>query len=377
MRKHREMMRYNWQHTDWPHFHYNLSGLQDSISRYLVEAGSLTGGLDRLPDNLQTEATIDIMVSEALKSSEIEGEKIDYNEIRSSIRKELGIPSTDIITDARARGIAKLIVSLRQTFNNPLTEQQLFDWHAMLFSDSKQSGIIDIGLWRQDIEPMQIVSGPIGHEIVHFEAPPSEIVPQEMAKFIDWFNATHKEIPGIVRAAIAHLYFESIHPFGDGNGRIGRAISEKALSQELGRPVLFSLSTAIQAKKKEYYSELSISSHCDLEITRWIKYFINTVYQAQLVAKNKIQFIFDKTKFWNRYEHMLNERQEKVIARMFEAGNSGFIGGMNASKYMSIAKCSKATATRDLAELFEYGCLIKLPGGGRSTRYELTIYCPS
>jgi Fic family protein len=198
-----------------------------------------------------------------------------------------------------------------------------------------------------------------------------------MAKFIDWFNASNNQIPGVVRAAIAHLYFESIHPFGDGNGRIGRAISEKALSQELGRPVIFSLSTAIQLKKKEYYSELSISSHCDLEVTRWIKYFVNTVYQAQLVAKKKIQFIFDKTKFWNCYEHMLNERQEKVIARMFEAGESGFIGGINASKYMSIAKCSKATATRDLSELFGYGCLIKLPARGRSTRYVLTIHGPN
>jgi Fic family protein len=176
MKKNPEIMRYNWQNPDWPQFHYNLSGLQDSISRYLIEAGSLTGDLDRLPENLQTETLIDIMVSEALKSSEIEGEKIDYNEVRSSIRKELGIPSTDVITDARALGIAKLIVSLRQTFNNPLTKQQLFDWHSMLFSDSNEGGIIDVGLWRQDIEPMHIVSGPMGHEIVHFEAPPSKIV---------------------------------------------------------------------------------------------------------------------------------------------------------------------------------------------------------
>jgi Fic family protein len=266
-------------------------------------------------------------------------------------------------------GIARLIISLNQTFNNPITEQQLFDWHTMLFSDPNQRKGLEIGHWRQDAEPMQIVSGPLGHEVVHFEAPPSTQVPKDMAQFIEWFNSSRTQLSGIVRAAIAHLYFESIHPFEDGNGRIGRAIAEKALSQELGRPVLFSLSTAILANKKEYYSQLSKFSHYDLEITGWITYFANTVYQAQSIANNKIQFVFDKTKFWNRFQKLLNERQEKVIARMFEAGPTGFIGGINAAKYMSIAKCSKATATRDLAELVEYGCLIKLPGGGRSTRY--------
>jgi len=367
-------MRYNWQHPDWPQFKYDLSDIQDVIYRYVMDAGLLAGGLGQLPDDVQDETIIDIMVSEALKSSEIEGERIDYEDIRSSIRKELGIPYSHVVRDARASGIAKLMVSLNQTFREPLTKQQLFDWHVMLLSDPKQRKGIDVGMWRRDSEPMQIVSGPVGHEIVHFQAPPSERVPQEMAKFIEWFNmSAQAQIAGIVRAAIAHVYFESIHPFGDGNGRIGRAISEKALSQEFGRPVLFSLSTTIQANKKEYYAQLSRASHCDLDITPWISYFVKTVYQAQLDAKKRLEFVVDKTKFWKKFEHLLNERQEKVIARMFEAGESGFVRGMNAAKYISIAKCSKATATRDLAELLGLGCLVKLPGGGRSTRYALSI----
>ncbi len=374
MKKIYDTMRYNWQHSDWPHFKYDLSTIQDSIYRYLMEASLLAGGLGQLPDDVQNETVIDIMVSEALKSSEIEGEKIDYEDIRSSLRKELGIVSSHIVKDDRAPGIAKLMVSLQQTFHMPLTEQQLFNWHTTLMSAPKQRAGIDVGMWRRNVEPMQIVSGPMGHEIVHYEAPPSKRVPKEMDLFIEWFNkSAQAQIPGIVRAAIAHLYFESIHPFEDGNGRIGRVISEMALSQELGRPVLFSFSTAIQESKKEYYAELSRASHYDLDITSWINYFVKTVCQAQSDAKKKIQFVLDKSKFGQRYEHLLNERQEKVMARMFDAGPPGFIGAMNAKKYMNITHCSKATATRDLAELLDYGCLVKLPGGGRSTGYALSI----
>jgi Fic family protein len=374
MEKSSSFRRYNWQHPNWPNFQFDLSGIQDLVYRYVMEAALLVGGLEQLPNDVQDEAIIDVMVNEALKSSEIEGEKIDYEDIRSSIQKELGISSLHIVKDARAVGIAKLMVSLKQTYQEPLTKKQLFEWHSMLLSDPGQRQGVDIGMWRRDIEPMQIISGPIGHEAVHFEAPPSERISQEMTRFIEWFNTSaSSQIPGIVRAAIAHIYFESIHPFGDGNGRIGRAISEKALSQELRRPVFFSLSTTIQKNKKDYYAELSRASHCSLDITSWINYFVKTIYQAQLDAKKKIQFIFDKTKFWIKYENFLNERQEKVISRIFEAGVSGFVGGMSATKYMSIVKCSKATATRDLAELLELGCIIKLPGRGRSTRYSLSV----
>lgn len=374
MQKTSGITRYNWQHPDWPQFTYDTLGIQDLIYRYAMEAGLLAGGLYQLPDNEQNETVLDIMVSEALTSSAIEGEKIEYEDIRSSIRKELGFVSSHKVRDARAFGIAKLMVSLQQTFHQPLTEQQLFDWHTMLMSDPKQQKGIDIGQWRCTPEPMQIISGPIGDETIHFEAPPSEKVPEEMARFIEWFNGSvHTKISGVVRAAIAHLYFESIHPFEDGNGRIGRVIAEKVLSQELGRPALFSLSSIIQANKKKYYAELSRASSYDLNITPWVTYFVTTVYQAQLDAKKRIQFVVNKTKFWKRFENVLNERHEKVIARMFEAGESGFIGGMNAAKYMGIAQCSKATATRDLTELLKFGCLVKLPGKGRSTRYALLL----
>lgn len=373
MNKPYEFMRYNWQHPNWPKFSYDLFAIQDLIYRYMMDAGLLAGGLEQLPDDMQNEAMIDIMVSEALKSSEIEGEKIDHEDVHSSIRRELGIPSFHEVSDARALGIARLMVSLKQTFQEPLTKNHLFDWHSMIMSGQPNKDI-DIGRWRRTLEPMQIVSGPMGKEIVHFEAPPSKRVPAEMDRFITWFNSSVcNKMPGLVRAGIAHLYFESIHPFDDGNGRIGRAISEKALSQELERPVLFSLSTTIQPNKKEYYQELSLASHCNLEITPWITYFVKTVYQAQLEAKEKIKFVLNKYKFWKRYQYLLNERQQKVIARMFDAGPSGFIGGMNAKKYMSIAQCSKATATRDLTELLQLHCLVKLPGGGRSTKYAFAV----
>jgi Fic family protein len=225
---------------------------------------------------------------------------------------------------------------------------------------------------------MQIVSGPIGKEIVHYVAPSSEMLDVEMKRFIDWFNETHpttgsKKILGPVRAAIAHLYFECIHPFSDGNGRIGRAISEKALSQELGVPVLLKLSQSIWETKKEYYAQLSYASQGSLDITNWILYFVQVVRQAQLQAKETIQFVLRKSQFWKKYTSLLNERQEKVINRMFREGANGFEGGINTMKYMKIAECSKATATRDLSDLLRLGCTYQLPGGGRSTRYQINF----
>jgi len=363
--------RYNWQHPDWPKFTYDLADMRNLIRHYLLESGLLFGRIEQLSEEMQREAVIDRMVNEAQKSSKIEGEKIDYEDIRSSIRKELGIPTLHKIKDARAIGIAKLMVSVRQTFDQPLTEKRLFDWHAMVMNGLKPHSHVDVGKYRTGKEPMQIISGAMGREIVHFGAPPSEIVPKEMKKFICWFNFSAKQIPGVVHAAISHLYFESIHPFDDGNGRIGRAIAEKALAEELGRPILFSLSAIIEPKKKKYYQELSSASRCDLEITPWINYFLKTILASQEEAKKKIDFAINKSKFWKKFQSTLNERQEKVLMRMFEAGPKGFIGGINAHKYMSITKCSKATATRDLAQLVQLGCLMRSKSGGRSTGYIL------
>jgi Fic family protein len=237
---------------------------------------------------------------------------------------------------------------------------------------------IHAGAWRSHEDPMQVVSGTIGKEKIHFEAPPSSKVPSEMASFIEWFNDTapggKKEIKKApVRSAISHLYFESIHPFEDGNGRIGRAIAEKALSQTLGRPVILSLSKAIELNKNAYYASLEKAQRSN-EISPWIEYFVRMAHEAQTDAEIQISFTLNKTKFFDRFRDQLHERQLKVIRRMFDEGPPGFAGGMNAKKYIGITKTSKATATRDLQHLMEIGAFV-LSGkaGGRSTSYQLNL----
>lgn len=373
-------MKYIWESKNWPEFEYDLSGIQDVLYGYAMETSALSGGVAQLPNDLQNDAVLDLMVSEAIKTSEIEGEKLDQEDVRSSIINQLGLSKkTEHIKDPRAIGISKLIVSVRKNYNQSLTKEELFEWHSMIIADSYYMSYLEVGKWRTGKEPMQIVSGPIGHETVHYEAPPSATLDKEMEKFISWFNESHPsssktKIPGPVRAAITHLYFEYIHPFSDGNGRIGRALSEKALSQELQRPVLLSLSTTIEKNKKEYYQELARASKGDLNITRWINYFVRMIYEAQIDAKTRIVFILQKAKFWSQYTSKINERQSKVLVRMFKEGVSGFKGGISAQKYMKISVCSKATATRDLSELLAYGCIERLPGRGRSTSYALNLH---
>jgi Fic family protein len=364
-------MKYIWQQPNWPHFEYDLSHSQDVLYRYAKEASYLSGSLDQLPSNLQWDALIDLMVSEGIKTSEIEGEKLDQEDVRSSLRNQLGLTEKpETIKDPRAQGIAHLMIAVRKKYGEPLTKEEIFAWHTMILGEP--SSKLEVGMWRTSNEPMQIVSGPIGREIIHYEAPPSIQVDREMTQFIVWFNKS-VNIPGPVRAALAHLYFECIHPFADGNGRVGRALVEKVLSQELQRPVLLSLSTTLEKNRKTYYEELSIASKNGLTVTRWINYFVETIYQSLLDSKKQIVFIVQKAHFWKRWESKLNERQSKVLAKMFDAGIEGYKGGMSAQKYMKITTCSKATATRDLKELLEYGCIEPLPGSGRSTRYVLTF----
>jgi Fic family protein len=368
------LMKYNWQQKDWPEFKYDSLQVQDVLFTFAEKTGHVSGVLKSLPESTQTEAIIDLMVSEAVKTSEIEGEYLSRADVMSSIRHNLGLDADkEHIADQRARGAADLMVDVRETYREPLSEKKLFEWHKMLLSSHKR---VTVGAWRTHGEPMQVVSGPIGKWKVHFEAPPSEKVPAEMACFISWFNKT---TPGekdeirnpILRSAIVHLYFESIHPFEDGNGRIGRAISEKALSQGLGRPALLSLSESIEANKKTYYDALKTAQRSN-EITAWIVYFSNTALEAQSRAEESIGFVLRKTKYFDHFKERLNERQMKVIRRIFDAGPKGFEGGMSARKYIAITRSSKATATRDLQYLSGIGALKKI-GGGRSTRYEIGL----
>ncbi|PSR56641.1 DUF4172 domain-containing protein [Adhaeribacter arboris] len=367
-------MIYNWQQPDWLNFKYDLADIEDALFNFAEQIGHVSGILKAMPDDIQMEAVIDIMVAEVIKTSEIEGEYLSRQDVVSSIRNNLGLNQThDPVKDKRAQGAGELMADVRRTFAEAMTEEKLFQWHKMLLKENRR---INVGVWRSHQDPMQVVSGALGKEKIHFEAPPSSRVPDEMTKFIQWFNDTApggiKEIKKApVRSAIAHLYFETIHPFEDGNGRIGRAIAEKALSQTIGRPVLLSLSRTIEADKKSYYNALERAQKSN-EITLWIKYFVDVILKSQEQAISLVDFVLKKSKFFDRFKGVLNERQIKVVRRMLDAGVEGFAGGMSAKKYMSITKASKATATRDLQHLLELEVLI-LEGGGRSTHYILNI----
>ncbi|MBA2499489.1 MAG: Fic family protein [Chitinophagaceae bacterium] len=369
-------MAYNWQQKDWPNFSFSIRGVEDVLLIFAEKVGRVSGILASLPEEIKQETIVDIILTEAIKTSEIEGEYPNRKDVLSSIRKNLGLHhSPEFIKDKSAAGLGELMIDVRHSFREPLTKEKLFAWHKMLLGENKK---IAAGRWRTHEEPMQVVSGALGKEKIHFEAPHSEGVPGEMNAFIKWFNTT---APGTtaeirnapVRAAIAHLYFETIHPFEDGNGRIGRAIAEKAISQTIGRPVLLSLSGTIEANKKDYYTSLETAQQSN-EITPWISYFVNMSLAAQREAEARIEFTLAKTKFFDQFKGQFNQRQVTVIKRMFQEGPTGFLGGMNARKYMGLTKTSKATATRDMQQLLDMGAFI--PAGkaaGRSTSYQLNI----
>lgn len=367
-------MKYNWQQPDWPEFKYSIKELEPLLYKFSERAGRIDGILKGLSDETQYNTLIELLVTEAIKTSAIEGEFLSRKDVMSSIKNNLGLNMPkEPVRDKRAQGISELMIDAQKSFRQALTQDSLFKWHKMLM---KGNNSIESGVWRSHTEPMQVVSGAMGKEIIHFEAPPSNRIPGEMKNFIEWFNATalgkEKAITQpIIRAAVAHLYFESIHPFEDGNGRIGRAISEKALSQYIGRPVLLSLSKAMEANKNEYYNALKRGQRSN-EITDWVFYFVSISLEAQKDTEELITFTLKKTKFFDRFKGIINSRQTKLVKRMLEAGPQGFEGGINTRKYVSLTRTSRATATRDLQDLLDKDVLIRI-GKGRSTRYDLNI----
>ncbi len=363
-------MTYNWQQKDWPKFKYDISKLEDLLFQFSERIGHLKGVLNALPETYQTQTMIEVLVTEAIKTSEIEGEFLSRNDVVSSIKNNLGLGRV-MVKDKNAEGMANLVTVVRSHFQDSLNKRVLFDWHRMIFSINSN---ISVGAWRSHIAPMQVVSGRYGNEQIHFEAPPSKEVEKEMDRFIQWFNDT---APGAVneikhapiRCAIAHLYFESIHPFEDGNGRVGRAIAEKALLQSVQYPLLLSLSSVIESNKKEYYDALKLGQKSN-EITDWIFSFIHTIINAIDNSTALIDFTLQKVKLFDLFKDKLNSRQVKVLNRMLDEGLKGFEGGMTAKKYMKIAKTSKASATRDIQKLNDLG-VFKSKGGGRSISYEI------
>ena len=370
------MRRYNWEQDDWPNFTFTLTGVEDDLITFWEKLGRVTGAVDALPAHYGQDLIIDIILAEAIKTSAIEGEFPNRVDVLSSIRKNLGLPYERSASGSKsAEDLGALMIDLRKTFREPLSEEKLFEWHRLLLGTATD---LAVGHWRTHGEPMQVISGALGKEKVHFEAPPSERVSQEMARFVQWFNDTgpngkHEIRKAPVRSALAHLYFETIHPFEDGNGRLGRAITEKALSQTIGRPVVLSLSAAIEAEKRLYYTSLEQAQRSN-HITPWVEYFVHTIVKAQTQAEAHIDFTLRKTRFFDRFNGKLNERQQTVVQRMLEEGPKGFEGGMNAKKYIGITKTSKATATRDLQHLLDLGAFVLSGnGGGRSTSYQVNL----
>ena len=365
-------MKYNWQLPDLPTFIFDDSVIDSLCMDFALETGELKGLVDSLSTDIQQETILQFMISEAIKTSEIEGEFFSLQDVMSSIKKNLGFGDFGQIRDKNAQGIGNLMVTVRNSYSEKLTELKIKQWHKLLMEYSKR---VNPGEYRTGNEPMQIVSGSLSKEIIHFEAPPSSQVPIEMEKFIKWYNAFEIKATDIknalIKTSISHLYFESIHPFEDGNGRIGRAIAEKCLSESLNRPVLMSISSTIEQNKKRYYQSLK-KAQSTLEITDWILYFSTLILESQKNAKQTVLFTLTKTKFIDQFNNQMNERQRKAVLKMFENGVAGFEGGMTAIKYISITKTSRATATRDLQDLTEKSILIPR-GEGRSRCYDLNL----
>ncbi len=373
-------MKWIWQQPDWPDFRYDNRTLNDRELEFRLNSERLAGSFDALPMASQEDATIDLMLSEAIKTSAIEGEDLDRESVRSSLLSLITSDTLPDNSDQKAAGAASLLVDVRKNWQASLTHDLLGKWQSMAVPEQRYTSILR-GAYRNDPSPMQIVSGPYGREKVHYEAPPATQVPDEMARLTDWYNQTSpvsgdKTIPGIARAGIAHLWFEVIHPFDDGNGRVGRTIADHALSQFLGYPTTACLATAIEGDKKTYYLQLEKASRGSLGVNVWLDYFANTIIKAQEIAREEVGFVLAKTRFYEVYSDQLNDRQARMVSRVFAEGRKGFEGGITTRKYETITKCPNRTASRDLSDLVTKGIIIPLPGGGRTTRYELTIVKP-
>ncbi|AMM84632.1 Fic family protein [Martelella sp. AD-3] len=366
-------MIWNWQKDDWPEFDYDKAAIEPLERLFLKASGEFVGAFRHVAAADKDLLRIELISDEALKTSEIEGEILNRDSLQSSLRNQFGLGMEDRRVTPKERGIAEMMVDLYEGFDGQLSHETLFSWHRMVMAGERR--VQTIGQYRAHEDPMQIVSGPFGRQKVHFEAPPSARVPMEMERYVDWFNrasAVEQASSGpLTRAGIAHLYFESIHPFEDGNGRIGRALSEKALAQGLGQPTLIALAYTIERNRKRYYEMLERASKSN-EITHWLVWFAETVLEAQRTTLRRVEFYIAKARFYETFADRLNERQAKVIARMFREGVDGFEGGLSARNYISIAGGSTATTTRDLQHLVEIGALVRT-GERRYTRYFLNL----
>ncbi len=361
-------MKWNWQQNDWPDFRYDASALKGIEEDFLKESGVILGAFRHLNDPDKDQLKVELISSEALKTSEIEGEYLDRHSLQSSIQRQLGLQSDKRRIPPAEQGIAELMVDLYRNFDQPLNHETLFSWHRMLTRGRQDLG--NIGAYRSHTDPMQVISGPVHRPHIHFEAPPSSSLQPEMNRFLLWFNHS-QALPALTRSGMAHLYFVCIHPFEDGNGRIGRALAEKSIAGSLGQPSLTALAFQIEKQRKAYYEALEFNNKRN-EITAWLLYFAEVILEAQRTTLARIEFLIEKTKLYDRVRGQLNPRQEKVLDRMLQAGPEGFIGGLKVENYLAITKTSRATATRDLSQLVGLGVLIQT-GKLKGTRYWLQL----
>lgn len=362
-----------YQHQNWPHFSWNSEKLASKLADIRHRQGRLLGRMEGLGFDLRREASLRTLTNDIVKSSAIEGRDLNPEEVRSSIARRLGMDIAGLIPASRdVEGIVEMMLDATQNFSNPLSKDRLFDWHAALFPTGR-SGMhrITVGDWRLvENDPMQVVSGPIGREKVHFEAPSADKVEQEMVAFLEWFESQN-DIDPVLVAGIAHLWFVTIHPFEDGNGRIARAIVDMALARADGMPDRFySLSNQIEAERKRYYAHLERQQRATPEITEWLNWFLDCLGHAIANADQTLSNVLFKAGLWEKVnQNPVYDRQRYIINRMLD---DDFEGHMNTSKYAKLAKCSNDTALRDIQDLVQRGIFVQNPGGGRSTSYRLT-----
>ncbi len=366
-------MQWNWKYKDWSDFYWDSGEFEALETRFLHSSGILDGALKHFDHEERSHITIDLMSAEAMKTSEIEGEILNRDSVQSSIRRNFGLQDNRTNIPPAEAGIAEMMVDLFRTYNEPLEHRTLFRWHDMLMNGRRD--LDGIGSYRSHEEPMQIVSGYNDNLTVHFEAPPSSTMRSEMDQFIRWFNSTapggNAPLPALTRAGIAHMHFVSIHPFEDGNGRIARALSEKCLSQTIGKPTLVALSTTIQKDKRSYYDALERNNKT-LEITEWLSYFSEMILEAQTYSQGYVDLIIYKTKLFDRFRGKLNERQKQFLTSLFDEGPESITSEIYADKYLRITSASRATATRDLQDLVEKNILTRA-GERKATRYFLNL----
>lgn len=360
------------EHQNWPNFTWDTEKLASKLAKIRHRQGHLLGRMEGLGFELKREASLGTLTNDIVKSSAIEGENLNPQEVRSSIARRLGINLASPSPVSRdVEGAVEMMLDATQQFTKPLTKERLFDWHAALFPTGR-SGMrrITVGGWRSvESGPMKVVSGPMGSEKIYFEAPDAKRLTHEMTEFLQWFEYKD-DVDPVLKAGIAHLWFVTIHPFEDGNGRIARAITDTALARADGVPYRFySLSSQIESERKDYYYQLEKQQRDTPEITSWIEWFLDCLGRAITSAENTLSVVLFKAQLWEKINRRsVNERQRLIINRMLE---DDFKGHMNTSKYAKLAKCSPDTALRDIQDLKSRGVFIQNPGGGRSTSYRL------